>query len=121
VNLQHVTIAHLMVSTDHATRTSIHTANKSCLKVGVNAPRQRFGVETEWNHQGIGENTSIPVDPMGFVLNRIHHNVMELVEKDFIQQLRQARTVSRLKSLIHVIQRFSLGVVQRSILPQFKG
>ena len=73
MNLQHVAVAHLMVCTDHASRPSIHTSNKSGLKVGVNEPCKRFGVEADWNHQGVGEHSPITVDPVSFVLHRIHN------------------------------------------------
>ena len=121
MNLQHVPVTHLMVCTDHATGSPIDTTNKSNLKVGVNAPCKRFGMEADWNHQGIGEHTSIAIDPVGFILDRIHYDVIELVEKDLVQQLGQACTVGRLEAFIHVSQRFLLGVVQRGIFLQFKG
>ena len=121
MNLQHVPVTHLMVCTDHATGSPIDTTNESSLKVGVNAPCKCFGMQADWNDQGIGENPPIAINPVGFVLDRIHHDVIELIEKDLVQQLGQARAVGRLEAFIHVSQRFLLCVVQCGVFLQLEG
>ena len=73
MDFQHVTVAHLMISPDHASRPSVHTSDEALLKIGVDVPCECFRVNAQRNDQRVGQNTPVAVHPVLGSLRMLHH------------------------------------------------
>ena len=95
-----------MIGTHHAFGACVHASNETFTEISMHASGQRFGMEATWDHERIGQHSTIPVNPMRFIRNGIHHDVVKFREQHTIHQTSKPGPSHRRQALLHVVQGF---------------
>ena len=116
MDFEDVSVPHLMIGADHATRATVDAPNEACFQIGVHPSGHRLRGDACGHHERIGKNAPVTVDPSALILHRVDHDALEGVEHHRVEQRLNTGATGRGQGCAHPFQSNALGIGQGSIL-----